>query len=71
MESDDLRSMSNSELLRLWYALSVDIKREDNARTRGAGYWCGTPYLMDLGWRDAYEEELRRRGLDPHKLLKV
>jgi hypothetical protein len=63
MDVGDLRKMSDAELVEAWRFRNDAIVREDAARARGEGYWCGTPYLNDVAWRDWIAEELRRRGL--------
>jgi hypothetical protein len=63
MDADSLPTMSDAELVKALRDVSARIEHEDKARARGEGYWCGTPYSSDLGWKQLLDEELRRRGL--------
>jgi hypothetical protein len=63
MDDRILITMSDAALMDAWRNVSDRIAREDEARARGQGYWCGTPYLSDVAWQQQIAEELRRRGL--------
>jgi len=63
MDRNHLLTMSDAELVEAWHYRNDSIDREERARARGEGFWCGTPYLTDIASRDLIAEELRRRGL--------
>lgn len=63
MNEKTLQAMSDGELLDAWRMRNESIAREDAARARGEGFWCGTLYLSDINWRNQIAEELCRRGL--------
>jgi hypothetical protein len=62
MDKNRLRTMSDAELVGAWHYRNDSIDREERARARGDGFWCGTPYLTGIAWRELITEELRRRG---------
>ena len=51
-EEEYFAEMSEEQLLEEWLGVNARIAAEDEARTRGQGYWCGTPYEEDVQWRD-------------------